>query len=86
MGHLLDDSVGLTADDGPHPWILLVKGYHHASLAYVQAIGHRQVAAVDRDFPIAADTEECVVKHSPEPQAMLARGTKYPILDEEEVG
>jgi hypothetical protein len=51
VGHLLDSSVGLTTDNGPHPRILLVEGYHHTGLAYIQVIGHRQAAAIDRDFP-----------------------------------
>jgi hypothetical protein len=33
MGHLLDGGVRLAADDSPHPWILLVEGYHHSGLA-----------------------------------------------------
>jgi hypothetical protein len=56
MGRLLDGSVGLTADDGPHLRILLVDGYCHTGLTYVQAIGHRQAATVDRDFRIVAET------------------------------
>jgi hypothetical protein len=93
VGHLLDGAVGLTTDDGPRPWILLVEWDRHAGLAYVQAIGHRQAATVNRDFPVVANTEECVVEHLREPiehfrepRAMLARGTKPPILSEEEVG
>jgi hypothetical protein len=86
VGRLLDGSVGLAVDVGPHPQIHLVEGYCHACLAYVQAIGHRQAAAVDRDFSIVAETEECVIKHSWEPRAMLAHGTKSPILVEKEEG
>jgi hypothetical protein len=86
VGHLLDSSVGLAADDGPHPWIFLVEGYRHAGLAYVQTIGHRQAAGVDRDFPVIAEMEECIVKHSWKPRSMLAHGTKSPVLGEEEVG
>jgi hypothetical protein len=41
---------------------------------------------VDRDFLVVAEMEECVVKHLQEPWAMLACGTKSPVLDEEEVG
>jgi hypothetical protein len=41
MGRLLDGGVGLTTDDGPHPRILLVEGYHHTGLTCVQAIGYR---------------------------------------------
>jgi hypothetical protein len=85
VGCLLDGSVGLAAADGPSPRILLAEGYRHTGLTYVQAISHRQAAAVDRDFLVVAETEECVVKHSREPRAMLAYGTKSPILNEEEV-
>jgi hypothetical protein len=35
VSRLLDCSVGLTADDGPCRWILLVEGYRHAGLTYV---------------------------------------------------
>jgi hypothetical protein len=86
VGSLLDGGVELAANDGPHPQILLVEGYHHTSPAYVSAIGHRQATAIGRDFPIIGEVEECIVKHSREPQAVLAHGTKSPILSEEEVG
>jgi hypothetical protein len=86
MGRLLDGGVGLVDNEGPHPQILLVKGYCHSSLAYVQAIGHRRATAIDREFPVVAEMEECITKHLWEPRAMLARRTKSPILDEEEVG
>jgi hypothetical protein len=86
VSRLLNGGVGLAAGDGPHPRILLVEVYHHASVTYVQAINHRQAAVVDRDFPDVAEMEECVVKHPREPRAMLAHGTKFPVLSEEEVG
>jgi hypothetical protein len=63
-----------------------VEGYHHAGLAYVQAVHPRQAAAVDRNFPIVTEMEECVVEYSWKSHAMLACGTKSLILDEEEVG
>jgi hypothetical protein len=85
VSRLLDCSVGLTANDDPCRWILLVEGYRHAGLTYVHAIGHRQTAAVDRDFLIVTETEECIVKHSQETRAMLAYGTKSLILYEEGV-
>jgi hypothetical protein len=86
MSYSLNGGIGLTADDGPHPQMLLVEGYHHTGIAYVPAIDHRQAASVDRDFPIVAEAEECIVEHSWEPWAMLAYGTKSPILGENEVG
>jgi hypothetical protein len=33
--HLLDCGVGFAANNGAHPWLHQVEGYHHASLAYV---------------------------------------------------
>jgi hypothetical protein len=86
VSRLLNGGVELTADDGQCPRILLVEGYHHTGLKYVQATDHRQAAAVDRDFPVIAETEECIVKHSWKPRPMLARGTKSSILGKEEVG
>jgi hypothetical protein len=86
VGRLLNGGGRLTADDGPCPRILLVEGYRHTGLTYVPAIGHRKAAVVDRDFPVIAEMEECVVEHSPETRAMLAHRTKPPILGEEEVG
>jgi hypothetical protein len=38
--HQLNAGVGLTADDGPRPRLRGVKGYHHADLALVHAVGH----------------------------------------------
>jgi hypothetical protein len=61
MCRLLDAGVGLTANDGFHPRLHRVEGYHHAGLAYVQAINHRQAAIVDRNFPTVAEVNECVI-------------------------
>jgi hypothetical protein len=58
--HHLDGGVGLAADDRPRPRFYGVKGYHHADFTHVWAMGHRQAAAVDRDVPVVAKTEECV--------------------------
>jgi hypothetical protein len=33
--HLLNGAVELAADDGPHPWVYGVEGYHHADLPHV---------------------------------------------------
>jgi hypothetical protein len=38
--HHLHTSVGLATDDGPGPRLRGVKGYRHADLAPVQAVGH----------------------------------------------
>jgi hypothetical protein len=82
---LLDGGVGLAANNSSCPWLHRVEGYRNAGLAYVQAVNHRQAAAVDRNFPIVAETE-CIIQDSREPRAMLAHRTKYPILGEQEVG
>jgi hypothetical protein len=41
---------------------------------------------VDRNLPIIVELEECIVQHSREPRAMLAHGTKAPILNDGDVG
>jgi hypothetical protein len=61
--------------DGPRPRLCGVKGYRHANLTPIQAMGHGQSAMVDRSIPIVAKTEEYVIQHSQDPRAMLACGT-----------
>jgi hypothetical protein len=46
--HLLNGTINLTAHDGPHPWLHRVERY-------------RQVAAVERNVPVVAEMDECVV-------------------------
>jgi hypothetical protein len=83
---LLDGGVRLAANDGSHPSLSRVEGYCHTGLTYVQAVNHGQAAAVDRNIPTVAEVNDCIIEHSQEPWAMLARGTQSPILGEEEVG
>jgi hypothetical protein len=59
--HQLNAGVGLTADDGPQPWLCGVEGYRHADLALVNAMGHGQSAMVDQGVPVIVKTDECVV-------------------------
>jgi hypothetical protein len=40
LRHQLNAGVGLTADDGPRPWLRGVKGYRYADIALVHAMGH----------------------------------------------
>jgi hypothetical protein len=61
--HQLNVGVGLTAGDGPRPWLHGVEGYHHADLTLVHAVGRRQSATVDRSVPIVAKMDECIVYH-----------------------
>jgi hypothetical protein len=61
--------------DGPRPRLCGVKGYRHANLTPIQAMGHGQSATVDQSVPVVAKTEEYVIKHSQDPRAMLACGT-----------
>jgi hypothetical protein len=61
---LLDGLIQLNADDGCHPRLHRVEGYHHADLALVLAMGHRHATVVDRSVPIVAELAECVVQHS----------------------
>jgi hypothetical protein len=86
MSRPLNSGVDLAADDGLHPQIRWVEGYRDAGLTYVQAINHRHATMVDRNFPVIAETEEYVVEDSQKPRAMLACGTEFPVLSEEEVG
>jgi hypothetical protein len=83
---LLNGLIQLDPDDGCHPRLRRVEGYRHADLAHILAMGHRHPTAVDKNIPIVAKLEECVVQHSREPRAMLARGAKAPILIDGDVG
>jgi hypothetical protein len=49
-------------------------------------MGPGQSAMVDWSIPVVAKMDKCVVQHSQEPWAVLARGTQYPVLGEVEVG
>jgi hypothetical protein len=84
--HQLNTGVRLAADDGPHPWLCGVEGCRHANLTLVHAVGRRQSAMVDRSIPVVAKMDECIISHSQEPRAMLARGTQPPVLGEVKVG
>jgi hypothetical protein len=41
---------------------------------------------VDRNVPVVAEVEECVIQHTWKPQAMVACGAKSPILKDGDVG
>jgi hypothetical protein len=84
--HLLDVLIQLDPDDGCHPRLRWVEGYHHVDLALVLTMGHRHATAVDRSVPVVAELSECVVQHLREPRAMLAHGAKTPILSDGDVG
>jgi hypothetical protein len=75
---LLDGLIQLDPDDGCHPQLRRVEGYHHIDLALVLAMGHRHATAVDRSVPIVAELAECVVQHSRKPRSELACGAKAP--------
>jgi hypothetical protein len=83
---LLNGLIQLDPDDGCHPWLHRVEGYHHVDLALVVAMGHRHATAVDRSVPVVVELAECVVQHSWEPRVMLAHGAKAPILSDGDVG
>jgi hypothetical protein len=83
---LLDGLIQLNPNDSCHPRLRWVEGYHHVNLALVLTMGHRHATAEDRSVPIVAELAECVVQHSREPRAMLARGAKTPILSDGDVG
>jgi hypothetical protein len=86
MRHILDGMVWVAADDGSHPQGHGVEGYLHPNLTHVQTMGLKWATMTERNIPVVAKTDECVVKHSREPRVILARGTKAPILGEGEVG
>jgi hypothetical protein len=83
---LLDGIIQLDVDDSCHPWLCWVEGYRHADLTPILAMGHKHASAVDRNIPVVAKLAECVVQHSRDPRAMLAHGTKAPILNDGDVG
>jgi hypothetical protein len=51
---LLDDLIQLDPDDGCHPRLHRVEGYHHVDLALVLPMCHRHATAVDRSIPVVA--------------------------------
>jgi hypothetical protein len=83
---LLDGLIQLNHDDSCHPQLRRVEGYQHVDLALVLAMGHRHAIVVDRSILVVAELAECVIQHSREPRAMLARGAKAPILSDGDVG
>jgi hypothetical protein len=83
---LLDGLIQLDPDDGCHPWLRRVEGYHHVDLTLILAIGHRHATAVDRNVPVVAELAECVVQHSQKPRSMLAHGAMALILGDGDVG
>jgi hypothetical protein len=83
---LLDDLIQLDADDVCHPQLRRVEGYHHGDLKPILTVDYRHATTVDRNIPVVAELEECVVPHSREPRAMLAHGIKAPFLSNRDVG
>jgi hypothetical protein len=83
---LLNGLILLDPDDGCHPWLRRIEGYHHVDLALVLAMGHRHATAVDRSIPVVAELAECVIQHSQKPRAVLAHGGKALILSDGDVG
>jgi hypothetical protein len=55
---LLDGLIQLDPDDGCHPWLCQVEGYHHVDLALVLPMGHRHATTVDRSVPVVAELVE----------------------------
>jgi hypothetical protein len=47
---------------------------------------HRHVTTVDRNVPVVAEVEECIVQHAQKSRVMLACGAKAPILSDGDVG
>jgi hypothetical protein len=84
--HLLNSGIDLAADDGSLPWHRGVKGYLHPCLIDVQAMGLKGTTTVEGNWPVVAEAKERVPKHLRKPWAVLARGTKTPILTKGTVG
>jgi hypothetical protein len=61
VDRLLDGVGYLTADDGSHPRLYRVEGYHHADLAHVQIMGYRHATMVERNVSVVAEVEERIV-------------------------
>jgi hypothetical protein len=83
---LLDGLIQLDPDESCHPQLHRVEGYHHVDLALLLAMGHRHETVVDWSVPVVAKLAECIVQHSWKARAMLARGSKAPILSYGDVG
>jgi hypothetical protein len=83
---LLNSLIQLDADDDRSPWLRQAKGYHHADLAPFLTMGRKHATTVDRNVPIVAEVEDCVVQHAWKPRVILARGANAPILSDSDVG
>jgi hypothetical protein len=53
--------LGLLPMTDPDHGSVGVKGYHHADLPLVHAVGRGQSATVDRSVPVVAKMDECIV-------------------------
>jgi hypothetical protein len=51
----------MCANDEPRPWLRGVEGYHHIDHALVHVVGRGQSTTVDRNVPVVAKTDECVI-------------------------
>jgi hypothetical protein len=83
---LLDGLIQLDPDDGFHPRLRRVEGYHHVDLALVLAMGHRHATTIDRNISVVVQLAECVIQHSRKSRAMLAHGAKAHILSDGDMG
>jgi hypothetical protein len=82
---LLKSVVQLDTNNGRSPWLSWAEGYHHTDLTPVRTMGRRHATTVDRNIPVVAEVEQCIV-HVWKPRAMLACGAKAPILSDGDVG
>jgi hypothetical protein len=79
---MLDSLIQLDADNSCSPWLYQAEGYHHANLTPVLTMGHRHVTTVNRNVPVVAEVDECIIQHAWKLWAMLAHGAKAPILND----
>jgi hypothetical protein len=59
--HLIDGVVKLNVDDGCHPWLRQIERNGHTDLTLLQAMNHGHASTVNRNIPVVAEVEECVV-------------------------
>jgi hypothetical protein len=86
MCHLLDGIINLTANDGSRPWCRGVKGYLHPDLTNIQDMGPKRTTGVEGDIPVRAKADNCIPHQPRKPRAVLAHGSKTPVLAKGEVG
>jgi hypothetical protein len=58
---LIDGVIKLNTDNGGHPWLFQTERNGHADLTLLHVMSHGHASTVDRNVPVVAEVEECVV-------------------------